>query len=94
MCVCQQDFPVADHVTLSNYQKARCAGDLCTDYSSDAVVVGDAITCVSGSVSIEDISEEVYYDDTQVKTCALGQTKCYKQELSMLVENNWPGTLE
>ena len=35
MCVCQQDFPVADHVTLSNYQKTCCDGELCTEYSTD-----------------------------------------------------------
>ena len=49
------------------------------------------MTCVTGYVSVEGFSGETYYDDTQIKTCALGQTKCYKQTLSMLVENNWPG---
>jgi len=41
MCVCQRDFPVSDHVTLSNYYKSRCVDDLCNTGSTDvpAVVV-------------------------------------------------------
>ena len=62
--------------------------------SSATIADEEEMTCVTGTISVEDISEEVYYDDTQVKACALGQTKCYKQQLSMLVENNWPGIWE
>lgn len=33
MCVCQSDFPVDKHVTLSNYHKDRCEQDLCNGNS-------------------------------------------------------------
>ena len=36
VCVCQRDFPVGDHVTLSNYHKSRCVDDLCNTEGNNA----------------------------------------------------------
>lgn len=93
MCVCQQGFSPEDHVKLSNYHKSQCTDELCNgadDASSmSASPYTGPISCVTGTVNKELESGQVTYDDTKSKECSFGQTQCYTQTITAVVDN-WP----